>query len=129
MATVQEHRRNNAQFADAEKTAKAEGVEKAEQRLVDLVEKDNLQAIDIFLKANDEKYAPKRIDQHNSLIIVPITAGNALERIQMLREELERRDRDIPSGFRDTNPFLNPDIDPITDDEVIIDAEIVDDPR
>lgn len=125
MATIQEHRRNNPQFADAEKHAKAEGVERIEQRLVNLAEQDNFQAIDTFLKANDERYAPKRADQHNSVLIVAVTSANALERIQLLKEELQRRREQTPLSFRDSNPYLNPDIRPITDDEVVIDAEIV----
>lgn len=124
-ATVQEHRRNNPQFADAERNAKAEGIEKVEQKLKDAAMDGNLMAVETFLKANDERYAPKRANEFNSVIIVPITAANALERIAVLKEELERRNADIPDAFRDTNPFLNPDVKPIDQDDVIVDAEIV----
>jgi hypothetical protein len=104
---VQEYRYNNPQFAEAEQHAKAEGVE-------------------TFLKANDERYRPQRNDAFHAVLVVPVTSANVLERIARLRDELERRDKDTPEIFRDTNPFLNPDIKPIDTDDVVIDAEVID---
>jgi hypothetical protein len=123
---VQEYRYNNPQFAEAEQHAKAEGVEKVEKKLHEAAMDGNLSAIETFLKANDERYRPQRNDAFHAVLVVPVTSANVLERIARLRDELERRDKDTPEIFRDTNPFLNPDIKPIDTDDVVIDAEVID---
>jgi len=126
MSQIIEHRSTNPQFADAEKVAKAEGVEIVEQKLHDAALDGNLSAIETFLKANDERYAPKRNDAYHAVLVVPITSANALERIANLRDQLERRDQEIPEVFRNTNPFLNDHIRPIQDDDTVIEAEVLD---
>ena len=126
---VQEFAATNPQFADAIAAAKAEGVEIVEQKLLEAAtgENPNLLAVKMFLEANDEKYSPKRADQNHSVLVVTVTSANALDRIRTLKEELQRRDRDIPIGFRDVNPFLSDVGEKVPVDDQIIDAELIDD--
>ena len=128
IATLKEWRQKNPQFKEAEQDAKAQGVEKYERVLADKALAGDYQSLAKFLEANDpDKYDRKQI-REDRLAIVVVDATTALGRIQTLREELERRDRDIPLFARNANPWINEDLPVLVEDE-ITDAEIVDDPR
>lgn len=120
--TVKKYRRENPQFAEAEAVAISAGVENAEAVLQRKALDGDYQSLKAYLEANDEKYAPKRADERHSVLIVPVNAGNLMDRIANLREELQRRANDMPGIFRETNPF----VDHADAHETIIETDIVD---
>ncbi len=115
--TLREWRQKNPQFKEAESDAKAQGVERYERILADKALEGDYQSLAKFLEANDPEKYNKRVTREDRVAIVVVDATTALGRIQALREELERRDRDIPLAARNTNPWIN--------DGEIIDAEVI----
>lgn len=127
---LKRERSRNPQFVEAEKVSTAAGVELVEEQLQAKALKGDYQAMSKFLEANDERYAPKRGSDHHTVLVVPVNAGNALDRIAQLREELERRRNDMPEQFLGKNPFVRDPAerrDEYEADEDIVEAEVVDD--
>jgi hypothetical protein len=123
--TVKRYRKDHPDFAEAEHAAASAGIELAEEVLQDKAMDGDYQSLAKFLEANDDKYKKQNITERQTLVV--ISADNALEKVQILKEELERRRRDIPEGVVGTNPFLRADKQAPSDpDDSYIDAEIVD---
>lgn len=121
--TVRRYRRDHPDFAEAERAAEQAGIELAEEVLQDKAMDGDYQSLSKFLEANSEKYQKQTLTERQTVVI--ISADNALEKVQLLKEELMRRKRDIPAGVVGKNPFLRSEPAP-SGDEDIIDAEIVD---
>lgn len=123
--TVKSYRRNHPDFAEAERVAIAAGVELAEEVLQGKAMEGDYQSLSKFLEANDTKYQKQTLTERQTVVV--ISSDNALEKVQLLKEELERRRRDTPAGVVGKNPFIRSrtDIVPTRDDDVV-DAEIID---
>lgn len=122
-STVKSYRKNHPDFADAERHAVAAGVELAEAKLRDKAMDGDYQSLAKFLEANDDKYNKQTITERQTIVV--ISADNSLEKVQALREELERRKRDLPPSVVGRNPFLRQDREKFTADDDIVDAEVI----
>jgi len=117
--TLRDWRQKNPQFREAESDAKAQGVERYERILADKALDGDYQSLAKFLEANDPDKYNRRVGREDKIAIVVVDATTALGRIQTLKEELERRERDIPLTAKNSNPWVN------KRDEDIIDAEVI----
>jgi hypothetical protein len=106
--TVKRYRQDHPDFAEAEQVACAAGIELAEEVLKDKAMDGDYQSLARFLEANDEKYQRQVATSERQTVVI-ISADNALEKVQLLKEELLRRQRDIPEGVVGKNPFMRPD--------------------
>lgn len=102
---VSRYRNDHPDFRDAEEIAIASGLELTEEVLKDKADNGDFNSLSKFLEANDPKYR-KQVAGNERQVLVVISADNALEKVQMLREELERRRRDMPESVRGKNPFV-----------------------
>lgn len=121
--TVKRYRGDHPDFAEAEQVAIAAGLELAEEVLQDKAMDGDYQSLNRFLEANSEKYQPQRGGERTTVVV--ISADNALEKIQLLREELQRRRRDIPEGVVGKNPFIRDPSEHHDQDDDIVDAEVM----
>ena len=117
-SVVTGYRSRHPDFAEAEAQARSAGVEIIEQRLRDKAVEGDYQSIKTFLEANDDRYGKNSHTERSTVVI--ISADNAIERVQNLREELIRRQRDIPDRVLGINPFFS------RQPADIVEAEIVD---
>lgn len=123
--TVKNYRRNHPDFAEAEQVAIAAGMELAEEVLQTKAMGGDYQSLSRFLEANSEKYQKQTLTERQTVVV--ISADNALEKVQLLKEELMRRRRDIPAGVVGKNPFIrDPGGRAPNPDDDIVDAEIID---
>ena len=123
-ATVTRYRKDHPDFAEAEQVAVSAGLELTEEVLKAKADAGDFNSLAKFLEANDEKYQ-KRVAGSERSVVVVISADNALEKVQLLREELERRRRDMPAGVRGKNPFVRDQAERFETDDDIVDAEIM----
>ena len=119
--TVKRYRRDHPDFAEAERVAISEGVEMAEKVLRDKAHDGDMQALTKFLEANDERYRKTNVTERSTVVV--ISADNSLEKVQLLKEQLQRRQREMPEAARGVNPFVQRET--FTSDDDIVDAEIV----
>ena len=119
--TIKRYRKDHPDFAEAERAAEAAGIELAEEVLQVKAMEGDYQSLSKFLEANDEKYQKRTITERQTVVV--ISADNALEKVQMLKEELMRRQRDIPESVVGRNPFLRQD--KVPEDRDVVDAEIL----
>lgn len=123
--TVKRYRANHPDFAEAEQAAITAGVELAEEVLQTKAMDGDYSSLSKFLEANSEKYQKQTLTERQTIVV--ISADNALERVQALKEELMRRKRDVPAGVVGKNPFIRDPGERVpTLDDDIVDAEIVD---
>lgn len=124
--TVKRYRKDHPDFAEAEANACSEGIELSEEVLQTKAMDGDYQSLAKFLEANDDKYKKQNITERQTLVV--ISADNALEKVQLLKEELLRRQRDIPEGVVGRNPFIRQDVPtPHNPDDDIVDAVIIED--
>ena len=123
--TVKRYRANHPDFAEAEQAAITAGVELAEEVLQGKAMGGDFPSLSKFLEANSEKYQKQTLTERQTIVV--ISADNALEKVQALKEELMRRKRDVPAGVVGKNPFIREpgERTPSPDDDVV-DAEILD---
>ena len=123
--TVKNYRRNHPDFAEAEQVAIAAGMELAEEVLQTKAMDGDFQSLSRFLEANDPKYQKQTLTERQTVVV--ISSDNLLDKVQTLKEELQRRKRDIPAGVVGKNPFIrDPGERAPSPDDDIVDAEVMD---
>ena len=122
-STVNNARRDDPLFAEAERSARMIYAERHERTLHALADAGDFQSLSKTLDAEmPEKYG-KRAEVRAGAILVVVDASNHIDRIAQLKEELERRRADTPLYARETNPYfqtVEDTIEDATEDAVVV---------